>query len=97
MVSRQQVRWPMFRRVWRRAELLESMADILDADLSIGARIDGGEAFRKATENCLRCPFTGDCRNWIEASSDLPLPPEFCSNADFFDQCIAGRDKPDTD
>lgn len=84
--------WPMFRRVWRRAALFEQMAGLLKIDLRRAARLNQGDAISAAHRNCLDCQNTAECRNWIEASEGLPLPPDFCPNKPFFARC--GRQPP---
>ncbi len=81
--------WPMFRRVWRRAELFEIVARLLHINLAKAAGIGGGTAIHEARAKCLRCPRTTECRNWIESSEGLPLPPDFCPNHQFFGRCQA--------
>jgi hypothetical protein len=40
-----------------------------------------------AHRKCLECKHAQDCRNWIEASEGLPLPPSYCRNIEFFSRC----------
>ncbi|MGI9521159.1 MAG: DUF6455 family protein [Hyphomicrobiaceae bacterium] len=87
-------KWSMFRRVWRRAELFERMADLLEVNLAAGARLDDGDAIRVANANCLHCLSASECRSWIEASDGLPLPPSFCRNREFFSRCAADKADP---
>jgi len=77
----------MFLRVWRRAEMFERMAGLLGVHLPKAARLDQGEAIRLARDNCLHCGKAQDCRNWMDASDGLPLPPDYCPNARFFERC----------
>ena len=85
--------WPMFHRVWRRAALFEQMVKLLRIDPGEAARLDHGEAIRVAHRKCLECKHAQDCRNWIEASEGLPLPPSYCRNIEFFSRC--NRQTPD--
>jgi hypothetical protein len=80
--------WPIFRRVWRRAELFERAAAELEIDMLKAARIDGGTAIMSARDRCFSCARTPDCRDWLEASEGLPLPTELCANSDFFRRCL---------
>ena len=88
MPQSQSPTWPMFHRVWRRAELFERMAAMLGIDMLNAARIDRGEAISEARGQCLRCTNASDCRNRLDASEGLPIPPRFCPNADFFHRCL---------
>jgi hypothetical protein len=80
--------WPMFKRVWRRAELTDRMIDELAVDPIIAARLDKGDAYREACANCIACSSPSDCRNWLDATERLPLPPDFCPNSKFFERCL---------
>ena len=94
MIAERKTKWPMFRRVWRRAELFERMALLLGVNLAVGARLDAGEAIGVATAKCLNCRFAGECRSWMEALEGLPLPPGFCPNRKFFSRCKEKQDNP---
>ena len=81
-------RWPMFRRVWRRADLTDRMIAETGIDPIVAARLDKGDAYREASANCLTCPMASCCRNWLDAAERLPLPPGFCPNSRFFERCL---------
>ncbi len=49
--------WPMFRRVWRRAELTDRMITEVGVDPIVAARLDRGAAYRNACTKCLTCPL----------------------------------------
>ena len=89
-----ELRWPMFRRVWRRAELTDRMIAESGVDPVVAARLDNGDAYREACANCLTCPVAAECRNWRDAAEHLPLPPDFCLNSRFFERCLI-RQKPE--
>lgn len=80
-------RWPMFHRVWRRAELTDRMIIELGIDPLVAARIDKGEAYCEACDICLTCPAARACRSWLNVTDQPPCPPDFCPNADFFESC----------
>ncbi len=94
MIAERKAKWPMFRRVWRRAEMLERVASLLGVNLAVGARLDAGEAIGEATTRCLHCRFAGECRSWMEASECSPLPPGLCPNRKFFSRCKEKQDSP---
>lgn len=80
--------WPMFHRVWRRADLTDRMIGELGVDPISAARLDRGDAYQAACAICLTCPAARDCRNWLDAAEQLPLPPDFCPNKQFFERCL---------
>ena len=82
-------RWPMFRRVWQRAELTDRMIVESGVNPVVAARLDKGDAYREACANCLTCSVVDECRNWLDAAERLPLPPGFCPNSRFFERCLA--------
>lgn len=79
--------WPTFRGVWRREALFQQMAQMLRVNLSRACQLDQGEAIRAAHLRCFECRHAAECRNWLEASEGLPLPPTFCINREFFTRC----------
>jgi len=79
----------MFRRVWQQAELLDRMMEQLGVSKLDAVRLERGAAFREARTQCIECPFSEVCRNWLDATERLPLPPDFCANATFFAHCAA--------
>lgn len=82
--------WPIFRRVWRRAELFERAAARLGIDMATAVRVDGGAAIHAARDRCFACGRTQDCRVWLDAAKTSG-PPDFCTNAEYFDRCLAAR------
>lgn len=85
--------WPLFRKVWRRAELTDRMIEALAVSPIIAARIDKGNAYHNACTICLTCSVATACRNWLDESQYPALPPDFCPNAQFFRTCIANKSK----
>ena len=85
-------RWPMFHRVWRRAELTDRMINELGVDPIVAARLDKGEAYCEAFAICLPCPAARVCRNWMTAEGHHEQPPDFCPNAGFFGRCQLRQD-----
>jgi hypothetical protein len=76
-------RWPIFNQVRRRQELMDHMMQRLGVDVVTAIRADDGQAFIEARARCRNCLHESDCRNWLESSEALPLPPDFCPNANF--------------
>ncbi|MCB1511800.1 MAG: hypothetical protein KDJ36_12935 [Hyphomicrobiaceae bacterium] len=81
------VRWPMFRRVWRRAELLDRMIAALSLSTSKAVRLDHGEACAIAAATCLECNKAAECRAWLANMRDQTAAPDFCPNRVFFSRC----------
>ena len=74
----------MFNQVRRRQKLMDHMMQSLGVDVLVAIRADDGQAFVEARTRCHNCLHESDCRNWLESSETLPLPPDFCPNANFF-------------
>ena len=83
------LRWPLTARVARQADLMDRMLQVLQVEAAAAARKDGGKAFAKARATCLRCRNCGACQDWLEAAEGLPLPADFCPNADFFRELMS--------
>ncbi len=81
------LRWPMFRRVWRRAELMDRVMTALSLSTSKAVRLDRGEAHAVAAATCLDCNRAADCRIWLSKARGQASPPEFCPNRLFFLRC----------
>jgi Family of unknown function (DUF6455) len=81
------MRWPMFNQVRRRQELMDHMVQRLGVDLLTAICADQGQAFVEARGRCRNCLHESECRNWLESSEALPLPPDFCPNTNFFRKC----------
>lgn len=65
-------------------------------DVLAAVRADNGQAFFDARAKCRVCRHESDCRNWLELSETLQLPPYFCPNANFFRACkLEEHDLPD--
>lgn len=79
--------WPVFQRVWRRAALFEQIAKALNINITSASKLDRGDAIKCAHDRCFECRHSRECRNWLEASDGLPLPPDFCPNREFFARC----------
>ena len=81
-------RWPMFHRVWRRAELTDRMVCELGIDPMVAAKLDEGQAYCEACTTCLICAAPSTCRTWLNEVERRPLAPDFCPNARFFQRCL---------
>ena len=79
--------WPMFNRIFRQAELIDRMMGCVGVNSAVAARVDQGAAWYEARTNCISCCHEHVCRNWLECSEGLPMPPDFCPNAEFFRSC----------
>ena len=94
MLSREP-RWPMFHRVWRRAELTDRMVCELGINPIVAAKLDDGNAYPEACITCLTCAAPSTCRAWLDTSERAPLAPDFCPNVQFFQRCLARQDELD--
>jgi hypothetical protein len=81
------MQWPMFNQVRRRQELMDQMMQTLGVDVLTAVRLDKGQGFVRARARCRDCLHESECRLWLDSSPILPLPPNFCPNADFFWTC----------
>lgn len=90
--SAQTPSWPMFHRVWRRAELLERMIEALAIPPLAAVVPDAGEAYARARSQCLACTRAPDCRAALAEAHSLALPPAFCPNANYFARCRTAAD-----
>lgn len=78
---------PIVRHVERRARRLREMIESLDVDEIALTRLDRGEAYVQACNNCLRCVSVGECLHWLESNSQEESTPEFCPNRGLFIKC----------
>ena len=79
--------WPMLNRIFRQAEMMDRMMGRVGVNLVVAVRVDQGAAWYEARTNCISCCHEHECRNWLECSEGLPMPPDFCRNAEFFRSC----------
>jgi len=84
--------WPIFKRVFRQAELMDRMMERAGVNPVVAARLDKGMAWYEARTKCLDCRDGYQCRKWLERLDAPPMPPDFCPIAQFLRHC-AGRDR----
>jgi len=80
-------RWPMFRRVERRARRTQDMITRLDVDPLALARLQRGEAYAEARKRCLECGTSDKCLRWLELDQPGRELPDFCPNLKVFLRC----------
>ncbi len=80
--------WPVFNRIFHQAELMDRMMEAVGVKTAVAARVDNGAAWYEARTNCISCCHEHECRNWLECSEGLPVPPVFCPNAELFKRCV---------
>ena len=80
--------WPMLNHVLSQAELMDQMMSRLGVNPAVAVRIDRGTAFYEARTRCIDCPSGGSCRCWLASSEASPMPPNFCPNEAFFEDCV---------
>ena len=78
---------PIVRHVERRARRLRDMIESLDVDEIALTRLDRGEAYVQARNNCLQCASVGGCLHWLESNSQEESAPVFCPNRGLFIKC----------
>jgi hypothetical protein len=74
----------MFRQVYRRQALMDSMMDVTDVNLAAAVRADRGQAFITARSKCRLCPHEQECSEWLATARPGKGAPNFCPNAQFF-------------
>ena len=74
-------------QVLRRQELMDHMMQRAGVDVLTAVRADNGQAFFDSRARCRVCSHESDCRNWLQLSEALRVPPYFCPNANFFRAC----------
>ncbi len=79
--------WPMLNRVFRQAELMDRMMGRVGVNPAVAARVAQGAAWYEARTKCISCCHEHECRNWLECSEGHPMPPDFCTDAEFFRSC----------
>ena len=79
--------WPVLNRIFHQVELMDRMMGLVGVDPAVAGRVDKGAAWYEARTNCISCCHERECRNWLECSEGFPLPPDFCPNVEFFQQC----------
>ncbi len=89
-MSSQQIRWPMFQHVERRANRLNDMIAHLDVDPVKLARHRAGDSFAEARASCLNCSNAHACLFWLEGADANSATPEFCPNIELFLNCRRG-------
>ncbi len=78
---------PIVRHVERRARRLRDMIDSLDVDEIALTRLERGEAYVQARNNCLRCASVGECLHWLQSANEKNAAPAFCPNRSLFNKC----------
>ncbi len=83
-----------FDQIFRNAMLIDEMMEQLNIDPASAAVLENKKTFIDARDNCTSCPEVETCRNWLDASEALPLPPDFCPNSEYFEKLLAGGKEP---
>ncbi len=79
--------WPVFNRIFHQVELMDRMMGLVGVDPDVAGRVNKGAAWYEARTSCMSCCHERECRNWLECSEGLLVPPDFCPNAEFFRRC----------
>jgi hypothetical protein len=83
-MSRSSSPGPLSSQVHRQAELMDRMMRALGIDTAAAVRLDCGCAFALARTQCLHCPNSRACEEWLDSADRPSGPPEFCAAAAFF-------------
>jgi hypothetical protein len=75
---------PLSSQVHRHAELMDRMIEALAIEGGAAVRLDCGRAFALARTQCLHCPNSRACEEWLAAARCPTCPPPFCEAAAFF-------------
>ena len=75
--------WPVLNRIFHQVELMDRMMGLVGVNSAVAAGVDKGVAWYEARTNCISCCHERECRNWLECSEGLPVPPDFCPNVEF--------------
>jgi Family of unknown function (DUF6455) len=86
--------WPLFNRVFRQAARMDRMLDRVGVSPSVAVRLESGIAWYEARTRCIECVHEQCCRNWLESTSPSSAEPDFCPNAQFFEECKETQSKP---
>lgn len=86
--------WPLFNRVSRQATRMDHMMERVGVSPSVAVRLESGMAWYEARTRCIDCVHEQCCRNWLESASPLSAAPDFCPNAQFFQECKETQSKP---
>lgn len=74
-------------RIAERADLMASMIERTQVDMTKMTAGDYGYAMRQVVSRCAGCKSVGACHEWLETASLGTRPPDFCPNAAFFESC----------
>ena len=87
--------WPQTRRVLQLFAQMDLMIERLGVDPRVATRKSGGAAIAQARNVCLSCNSDRECREWLKKPENFSGAPEFCSNSEFFRECVrAGLAEP---
>ena len=56
---------------------MDRMMGLVGVDPAVAVRVDKGVAWDQSGTNCISCCHECECRNWLECSEGLPVPPDF--------------------
>jgi len=85
------LRWPISRRVERRARRMEQMIDRLDVDRVKLVRLRRGETYAEIMRTCFQCQKNEQCRDWLSGNRSVS-EAEFCPNLPVLLACRRPRD-----
>jgi hypothetical protein len=82
---------PLSTQVHRQAELMDRMMRALGIDKAAAVRLDCGCAFAIARTQCLHCPNSRACEEWLDSLDPAQrpaCPPGFCALAAYFRRLV---------
>ena len=93
-MSTRACRWPMFKQVICRQQLMDCMMEARGVDVLAAVRADRGQAFLEARSRCRGCVHECECREWLASIRQMQQQPSFCPNFEFFSLCHATDPEP---
>jgi hypothetical protein len=76
----------MYRRMIRKADLMEKMIDTVDARDALQSRADHANVLRRAANRCMTCAQPDACENWLADHDSAEEAPAYCRNHDLFER-----------
>ncbi|MBO6553093.1 MAG: hypothetical protein JJ926_04650 [Roseitalea sp.] len=76
----------MYRRMIRKADLMEKMIDTVDARDALQSRADHANVLRRAANRCMTCAEPDACEKWLAGHDRAEEAPGYCRNHDLFER-----------
>ena len=76
----------MYRRMMRKAGLMEQMIDTVEVRDALDQRSDHANVLRRAVNRCLTCAEPDACEHWLAEHEHADEAPSYCRNHDLFER-----------